>query len=382
MKPIARTALIGSIATVVGVLTGTCATAQEESTSVGGYGEIQYVDPEGGVRGTVDVPRFIIFLEHTFNAEVLFVSEIEIEHTKIEGGADGGEVAIEQAYLQFRIGEKTDLRAGLVLVPAGIINETHEPPTFLSVRRPLFDRVVVPTTWREIGVGISGGVPWVEGLQYRAYLTSGLNSDGFSPSNGIRGGRYAGALAPVNNLALSGRMEYVDEGIKIGGWVYHGGSSNNNVELGTGMFDAAVTGYGLDARYTLGDVSLRGVIAGFAISAADTINAIRLRDTTGPAIGSAIGGGYLEVAYNMMPMLDQSSGAQILPFIRFESLNTQASMPDGFVASKANDRMIVTAGLAVKPTYNTVVKADWTMNNDGTDANVPGALSVGVGYNF
>jgi len=382
MKTIARAALIGSIATVLGILTGTCAIAQEESTSVGGYGEIQYVDPEGDVRGTVDVPRFIIFLEHAFNAEVLFVSEIEIEHTKIEGGADGGEVAIEQAYLQFRIGEGTDLRTGLVLVPAGIINETHEPPTFLSVRRPLFDRVVVPTTWREIGVGISGRVPWVEGLQYRAYLTSGLNSNGFSPSNGIRGGRYAGALTPVNNLALSGRMEYVDEGITIGGWVYHGGSSNNDVELGTGMFDAAVTGYGLDARYTLGDVSLRGVIAGFAISAADTIDAIRLRDTTGPAIGSAIGGGYVEVAYNMMSLLDQSSGAQILPFVRFESLNTQASMPDGFVASKANDRMIVTAGLAVKPTYNTVVKADWTMNNDGTDANVPGTLSVGVGYNF
>jgi hypothetical protein len=42
-----------------------------------------------------------------------------------------------------------------VLIPVGIINETHVPPTFNGVARPLFEREL-SITWREVGVGVAG----------------------------------------------------------------------------------------------------------------------------------------------------------------------------------------------------------------------------------
>jgi len=376
------TGLLAAVALLVAAGHVSITRAQDEATSIGGYGEIHYVDVEGSPRGMLDVSRFVIFLEHTFSPQLSFASELEVEHTKVEGGADGGEVALEQAYLRYGLSDAATMRAGLLLIPAGIINETHEPPTFHGVRRPLFDRVVIPTTWREIGIGLDGKVGWVDGLAYRLCVTSGLNSDGFSPSNGLRGGRYAGAEAPVNNLAFTGRLEYVVEGLKIGGWVYHGGSSNNDPELGTGLFDAGVTMMGADARYSIGHLHARGVFATVNISAADTINRIRARDTSGAPIGSGITGMYIELAYNVLPLISDNADAQLLPFLRFEAANTQARMPDGFTTDARNDRTIITGGVTFKPTYSTCFKLDWTINNDGTDAKVPGAVAVGVGYNF
>ena len=43
-----------------------------------------------------------------------------------------------------------------MLVPMGIVNEYHEPTTFNGVERPSMDKSIVPTTWREIGAGVTG----------------------------------------------------------------------------------------------------------------------------------------------------------------------------------------------------------------------------------
>ncbi len=377
-----RKALTVTFASAIGLIATLHLHAQDESTTVGGYGEVQYVDVEGSPRGSVDVPRFVLFLEHTFSQNLSVLAELEVEHTKIEGGEEGGEVALEQAYLNYRLGERTALRAGLVLIPAGIINETHEPPTFNGVRRPTFDRVIVPATWREIGVGVTGQLPGMEEFAYRVYLTSGLNSDNFTAENSIRGGRYEGAEATLNNLAFSAKVEYIGDGYRLGAFGYYGGSSNNNVELGTGLFDAGVSMFGIDARGSIGNLQLRGVFASTSISAADTINGIRLRDTLGAPIGSAAGGGYVEAAYNVMPHLSSNSDAQLLPFVRYEVFNTQSSMPAGYTANAANDRSVVTAGVTFKPTYNTVFKVDWAINDDGTAADLPGVFALGIGWNF
>ena len=39
-----------------------------------------------------------------------------------------------------------------MLIPMGITNEYHEPTLFNGVERPSIASVIIPTTWREIGV--------------------------------------------------------------------------------------------------------------------------------------------------------------------------------------------------------------------------------------
>src|SRR5437879_11334186 len=164
-------------------------TAQER-TPVGGYGEGHYTNPTGPkTPAVVNLARFVVYLAHSFDDRLAFRSELEVEDAKVEGGKPGGEVGLEQAYLDYRLADWITLRTVLVLPPVGIINETHEPPTFNGVDRPGFDHDVIPTTWREIGLGAVGTIPGRSGLAYRVYLVTGLRADGLSGGDGVRAGR-------------------------------------------------------------------------------------------------------------------------------------------------------------------------------------------------
>src|SRR5256886_1374662 len=111
--------------------------AAQEHTTVGGYGEVHYTNPTGPkTPPVVNLARFVVYLAHSFDERLAFRSELEVEDAKIEGGQAGGEVSLEQAYLDYRVGDWITLRTGLVLPPVGIINETHEPPTLHGPGRP------------------------------------------------------------------------------------------------------------------------------------------------------------------------------------------------------------------------------------------------------
>lgn len=85
---------------------------------------------------------------------------------------------LEQACLDFLITRAFNVRAGMVLVPLGILNERHEPPVFQGVERTFVDTVTIPTTWFEVGAGVHGeiGVGW----RYRGYVLAPLNALEFS----------------------------------------------------------------------------------------------------------------------------------------------------------------------------------------------------------
>src|SRR5437763_1341404 len=163
--------------------------AAQERTTVGGYGEVHYTNPTGPkTPPVVNLARFVVYLAHTFDDRLAFRSELEVEDAKIEGGQAGGEVSLEQAYLDYRLGDWITLRTGLVLPPVGIINETHEPPTFNGVGRPGFDHDVIPTTWREIGLGAVGTITGGSGLAYRVYLVNGLRHERYDTQASVPAG--------------------------------------------------------------------------------------------------------------------------------------------------------------------------------------------------
>src|SRR2546423_165142 len=212
-----------------------------ESTTVGGYGEVHYTNRSGpATPAVVNVARFVVYLAHSFSEKLAFRSELEVENAKVEAGEPGGEVAVEQAYLDYVFSPAFTFRAGLVLPPIGILNEAHEPPTFNGVARPSFDENVIPTTWREIGIGAVGSLPGSAGLAYRIYLVNGLKASGFDAVSGIRGGRQEGKEASFANPSVTGRLEWTRPGLRLGGSFWYGGSANQDSLLGTGAFDNAV----------------------------------------------------------------------------------------------------------------------------------------------
>lgn len=349
----------------------------QETTSVGGYGEVHYTNRSGrNTPAAVNFRRFVIYLAHTFNERIAFRSELELEDAKVEGGSPGGEVALEQAFLDYRLSDRVTLRTGLMLPPVGIINETHEPPTFNGVDRPAFDHDVIPTTWRELGVGVVGALP-VEGLSYRLYLVNGLRADGFSGAEGIRGGRQGGREASFANPSLTGRLEWVRPGLRVGGSFWYGGTTAGDTLLGTGSFDAPVTVLSADARYERSGASLRGVIANLQVGDARQISALY-----GTAVGSRLSGGYVEGAYNVLHPLAPKSTQKLNAFVRYERFNTHAEVPTGTTRNDEFARRITTVGLAYKPTWNTVFKSDYEIRRTAAGTAEGETLRLGVGYQF
>jgi hypothetical protein len=349
-----------------------------ETTTVGGYGEVHYANPTGpNTPGEINVRRFVVYLAHSFTEHLSFRSELELEDAKLEGGEPGGEVALEQLYLDYLVSSAFTLRTGLLLPPVGIVNEVHEPPTFNGVERPSFDRDVLPTTWRELGIGAVGTLSGSSGLSYRVYLVNGLKASGFDAVSGIRGGRQEGKEASFANPSLTGRLEWVRPGLRVGGSFWYGGSANQDPALGTGSFDNAVTLISADARYDIGPLMFRGVVANISIADADAINT-----AYGTQVGSRIAGGYVEGAYNLLSALAPASAQRVNAFLRYENYDTQAKVPAGVVRDESLARRITTFGLSYKPVYNVVFKGDYQLQRTKSGLAEGEVMSLGIGYQF
>ena len=178
----------------------------QPATRLSGYMEFHYNKPELA-DGRLDFHRFVLLVTHEFSPRIRFVGELELEHALVEGLEEAGELELEQAYVDFLLSRGFNIRAGMLLMPVGILNERHEPPVFYGVERTFVDTVIVPTTWFEVGAGVHGEVG--RGWRYRLFVTSPLNAVEFSAEEGLRGGRQRGAETNIGRAALTGRAEYV-----------------------------------------------------------------------------------------------------------------------------------------------------------------------------
>jgi hypothetical protein len=344
--------------------------------TVGGYGEIIYNQPEGD-NGTLDVHRMVLLFGYKFNDKVQFVTEVELEHVE--------EVFVEQAFLQYSLNDHINLRGGLMLVPMGIVNEYHEPTTFNGVDRPNVDKSIVPTTWREIGFGISGRFNEVS-LGYQAYIFNGfksVNSDGdgniteglLGGSNGLRGGRQKWIESTVNKPTFSTKLDYYGiPGLRLGLSGYFGRTqAEDDVDAITGA-DVGISMIGIDARYAYQRFTARGQFINASISDTEAYN-----DLNGTNLGSKLQGWYLEGAYNLLPLEKQQ---QLFAFVRYEDYNTHASIVGSIAKNDTYDRNDWTLGLSYKIAPGAVVKADYQVKENASVVNVPNQLNIGLGVWF
>lgn len=346
---------------------------KDKGVSIGGYGEALY---QGGDEDTFDALRSVFYVGYKFSDRILFNSEIEFEHaTTGEGDEEKGEVSVEFAYLDFKAWQDVGIRAGQVLVPMGFLNELHEPPIFNGARRTLTERVIIPSTWRDVGVGLFGDAG---PLAFRAYLVPGLDSAGFEGEEGIREGRQGGAESSVKDVAFTARLDYTGvAGLLVGGSLFLG-NSGQGAERDGQAIGGRVALFDLHAQYQRRGLQLRGLFARSSIDDAALINANNgLLDDEG--VGERQYGYYVEAAYDV---LNHRHGSwAVTPFARYEKVDTQDRVPAGYERNPENERRLVTVGVGVKPIPNVVLKGDYQWSKDGADA-TGGQLNLAIGYLF
>ena len=173
-----------------------------KTTVLSGYGECKVSYNNGLNTATANLTRFITFFGHRFSKNIALFSETEIENAKVSNGGSG-EISLEQMFLKFDINRNKYIIAGLFIPRIGITNENHLPTTFNGNDRPFVETLIIPSTWREIGIGLYGKTDRLPGFNYYFGLTNGLSSQNFKRNTGIREGRFEGNNATAGNIAIT-----------------------------------------------------------------------------------------------------------------------------------------------------------------------------------
>jgi len=347
----------------------------DKGLSIGGYGEARYqniVGDKGSANDNADFLRGVLYVGYKFSDSIILNTEIEFEHAST---GKSGDVSLEFATLDFLIDPLANIRAGLVLMPMGLINLIHEPLFFYGNLRPEVERRIIPSTWRENGVGIFGEI--LPGLTYTTYGVNGLDASGFR-SSGIRGGRQSGSKAKADDLAWVTRMDYTPPslpGLMVGGSAYLGNSGQNQLFVGRKV-DVFTQLYETHVQWKYRGLKFRALGAWGHINNAGTLSAAN-RQT----IGKSNYGWYTEIGYNILPLFLPETTHYLAPFFRYERLDPVASVPAGFADVPNLDREIFQFGMEYKPISNVVVKADYR-NFSAKQGSVPDEFNLGIGYIF
>lgn len=341
-----------------GVLESSDFSSASPGVSIGGYGEIHYNSLDSG--DELDFHRFVLFFGHAFSDTVSFYSELEVEHTVVEGGE--GAVELEQAFIQWDFAPNHLARMGVFLVPVGILNETHEPDTFYGVERNSVENKILPATWWEGGVAFAGEL--APGWGYDVAVHSGLNLDTANPDSAargsIRGARQQVAEANADSLAYTARLRYSG----VAGLQWHTtvqyqsdltqGDADN---IGIGKIDGTL--FETDARLMRGMFGLRALYARWDLN--DRIELLS------PGAGEQVGW-YVE------PSVRFTNGLGL--FARYGSYDLTAS-----TAATSDEHKQLDLGVNYWLHENVVIKADIQRqdNDNGSDNN---GFNIGVGYSF
>ena len=325
-----------------------------ENTRIGGYGELHYnnLDGEGGAsdKDEFDLHRFVLFFGHTFNERTRLFSELEVEHS-IAGEGKKGEIELEQAYVEFDLNADHRARAGLFLLPVGLLNETHEPPTFYGVERNPVEKDISPATWWAGGAALSGQLG--AGFGYDLAVHEGLATTA-AKSYKPRDGRQKTSEARADNLAYTARLKWTGlPGVELGGSFQHQSDITQGLDASAGSANL----YELHGVVSKGPFGLKALYAQWDL------------DGSGPA---SIGADK-QLGWYIEPSLRLS--AQWGVFARYNEWDNKAGDAAG------SNKKQIDAGVNYWPHPDVVLKADYQQqdNDDGKNQN---GFNLGVGYQF
>jgi len=388
-KTIRKTLIMGILFSTIIIATAQN-TAQKiigsnQGLHIGGYGQIDYnrtINDDLNYNAKLDVHRLVTFLGYNFNEKTSFVSELEFEHVV--------EVYVEQAFLSHNIRDNFSINAGLMLIPMGIQNLYHEPPTFNGVERTNIDKYIVPTTWREMGASVNGRI-MDNTLSYELMLVNGFNGyDGegvFTGNKGLRSGRQKGAESYMTAPDFASRFSYVGiPNLNLGLSTYFGESEStayNGLDLSdknaVASADSTIIGInmmGIDGRYQKGALQLRGQYI-----VADLSNTNQYNTFTGKDLGSKMLGYYAEAGYNLLS--EKETNNELIAFARYENYNTHKEVEEGGISINSNyDRKDVIIGLGLKLAKGAMFKIDYQIQSNGNSNPRTDQINIGTAVWF
>ena len=375
-----------------------------DNISLWGYGEMYYTHPTKKSADTqADLARAVFGIGYRFDDNTHFNSEFEVEHA-VSSASDVGEFEVEQFYIEHKVADWVNLNAGLFLIPAGLLNESHEPTNFYGVQRNFVETLIIPSTWREGGLALHGNTE--SGIRWNVGLTTGLDLSkwNFTPEYApyqtaleLEDNDVAPMQATHQELALANAQhlsQYLSlnysgtPGLLLGATLFTGGVVRSQPNVPD---NERVTLWETHARWTPGKFDLSAVYAHGSFSNTAEANS-QFPGTPNP-IPASFYGYYGQLAYNLW----ESGGYRLAPFARAERYNMGASydgIPAGFSTRPTqplplesggfgywpqSDDTVYTAGANFYISPNVVFKIDYQKFMVNTDFT---RVDLGLGLSF
>ncbi|MDO5524932.1 MAG: hypothetical protein Q4F85_02465 [Prevotella sp.] len=390
--------------------------------SIGGYGEAAYSRnfySDNGKRysnapaykndpshGRFDIPHAVIYIGYDFGKGWTFGTEIEFEHGGTGGAIEyeaeesieyesetekGGEVELEQFWIQKSFGKAFNIRAGHIVVPVGLTNAHHEPLNFFTVYRPEGENTILPCTWHQTGVALWGRSG---DFRYEAQLVAGLNALNFSRSNWIQGGTKSPYEFEVaNKYGVSARVDnYSIPGLRIGVSGYYGQSMHNTTPHDMEKGDAKrVKGNvyigALDFTYNRHNWLVRGNADYGYVSDAQTIASYTYPGTSlvkpnesgsNKYFGSHAIATMVEAGYDVFSQIEKMrrDKQKLYVFGHFEYYDSSI----GNTTSQWTGKKILAGGINYQPMPQICIKAEYNHRMLKRQYNNEPAINIGVTY--
>lgn len=340
----------------------------KKGVSIGGYGELTFVrnDAATGSKNITDMQRLILYLGYAFNEKLKFNSEIELEHssTNANHGNGGGYYKTEMAFLDYNFSEKFGVRGGLLLIPIGIINEYHEPPTFPTAQRPFLETRLLLSTWEEMGFGAYGKLG---NLDYKFYITNGLMIAGngsYSSTQPLKNLIQRGARASADGVGFTGKIEYnLPSNLKIGGSFWTGdvvskGGTTSKLGLRNGADLGDITIISPYIWYQHNGWDIRAVGAYTKVNNGEKISQDIGVDKTKDGFPKEQKGFYTQIAYNIFRLTDITN-QELYLFGVYENIDTHSAIPIGYTKPAGHKLQVFNIGFSYKPHPLVALKADY-----------------------
>lgn len=403
--------------------------------SVGGYGEValsrefysdnvyRYANPyqysKDPSHGRFDIPHAVIYLGYDFGKGWTMGSEIEFEHTGTgsanekeytEGGEweaeieKGGEVELEQFWINKQFAKWANIKVGHMVVPVGMTNAYHEPLNFFTVYRPEGEATVLPCTWHDTGISFWGQT---KNWKYQLFFIAGLDALQFNRENWIQSGAGSSYEFKVaNKYGFAARVDnYSIPGLRLGISGYYGRAMHNGYphDLEGDAFDANTQEFtGAKKQYdnVKGTVAIgtfdftlnrfnwivRGNVDYGYVGDASTINIIKRNYSANSApyqktpVGKNAVVAAVEGGYNIFSQIDKLRNSQKLYlFGRYAYYNTYIPASDQ-VHYEYTKKNVMTFGVNYYPLKQIAVKAEYSKRFLAHGFNNEPAVSLGIAY--
>ena len=396
-------------------------TPRKSRLTIGAYGEavmtynffsdkyLRYTDAatykDDAGHGRFDLPHVVVYIGYDFGKGWSAGTEIEFEHGGTESAVEieeeeageyeseverGGEVALEQFWVQKSFSRAFNIKMGHIIVPVGATNQYHMPTQFFTNYRPEGENTIMPCTWHETGISLWGRVgDW----RYEVLFLPGLDSDRF----GRQGWIHDGAGSPyefkiANAFAGAFRIDnYSVRGLRMSLSGYVGNSFKNTLSStenakykgvrGTvmiGAFDFAYDDYNTIIRgnFDYGHLTDSEMITRY--------NMTMRKDSPSPqqavasdAIATGIEAGYNFFALSHNPKVRQQ---KFFLFGRYEYFDSMFRTQGGVQDYEWCGRQRIAFGFNYYPIKDIVIKGEYSLGMLAPQYNNEPSVSLGVAY--